>query len=216
MKYTEWVPSVVPILKPTGTVRLCRDYKLTVNTVASLEQYPVPRVEDLFTALSGGKQFSKLDTSLDEESKKYVTVNTHRGIFKYNRLPFGVASAPDIFRRTMEGLLKGIPLVVVYLDDILVSGEDEADHLKNLAEVLSRLEEAGLLLKRSKCAFMQKEVEYLGHRVDAKGLHLVEKKVKAIMDAAAPTSITELKAYLSLLNYFNKFLPNLATLLAPL
>lgn len=104
----------------------------------------------------------------------------------------------------------------MYLDDILVSGEDEADHLKNLAEVLSRLEEAGLLLKRSKCAFMQKEVEYLGHRVDAKGLHLVEKKVKAIMDAAAPTSITELKAYLSLLNYFNKFLPNLATLLAPL
>lgn len=216
MKYTEWVPSVVPILKPTGTVRLCRDYKLTVNTVASLEQYPVPRVEDLFTALSGGKQFSKLDMILDEESKKYVTVNTHRGIFTYNRLPFGVVSAPDIFRRTMEGLLKGIPLVVVYLDDILVSGEDEADHLKNLAEVLSRLEEAGLLLKRSKCAFMQKEVEYLGHRVDAKGLHLVEKKVKAIMDAAAPTSITELKAYLSLLNYFNKFLPNLATLLAPL
>lgn len=184
--------------------------------MASLEQYPVPRVEDLFTALSGGKQFSKLDTSLDEESKKYVTVNTHRGIFKYNRLPFGVTSVPDIFRRTMEGLLKGIPLVVVYLDDILVSGEDEADHLKNLAEVLSRLEEAGLLLKRSKCAFMQKEVEYLGHRVDAKGLHPVKKKVKAIMDAAAPTSITELKAYLSLLNYFNKFLPNLATLLAPL
>lgn len=216
MKYTEWVPSVVPILKPTGTVRLCRDYKLTVNTVASLEQYPVPRVEDLFTALSGGKQFSKLDTSLDEESKKYVTVNTHRGIFTYNRLPFGVTSVPDIFPRTMEGPLKGIPLVVVYLDDILVSGEDEADHLKNLAEVLSRLEEAGLLLKRSKCAFMQKEVEYLGHRVDAKGLHPVEKKVKAIMDAAAPTSITELKAYLSLLNYFNKFLPNLATLLAPL
>lgn len=68
-----------------------------------------PRVEDLFTALSGGKQFSKLDMILDEESKKYVTVNTHRGIFKYNRLPFGVASAPDIFRRTMEGLLKGIP-----------------------------------------------------------------------------------------------------------
>lgn len=142
MNYTEWAALVVLILKPTGTVRLCRDYKLTVNTVAPLEQYPVPRVEDLFTALSGGKQFSKLDMSLDKESKKYVTVNMHRGIFTYNRLPFGVASAPDIFPRTMEGLLKGIPLVVVHLDDILVSGEDEADHLKNLAEVLSRLEEA--------------------------------------------------------------------------
>lgn len=81
---------------------------------------------------------------LDEESNKYVTVNMHRGLFTYNRLPFGVASAPAIFQRTMEGLLKGIPLVAVYLDDILVSGQDEADHLKNLSEVLRRLEEAGL------------------------------------------------------------------------
>uniref|UniRef100_A0A3B3B4L9 Gypsy retrotransposon integrase-like protein 1 n=1 Tax=Oryzias melastigma TaxID=30732 RepID=A0A3B3B4L9_ORYME len=223
VKYSEWAAPVVPILKPTGTVRLCGDYKLTVNTVASLEQYPIPKVEDLFTALSGGKQFTKLDMShayqqilLDEESKKYVTVNTHRGLFTYNRLPFGVASAPAIFQRTMENLLKGIPLVVVYLDDILVSGKDEADHLKNLTEVLSRLEEAGLRLKRSKCEFMQEEVEYLGHKIDAQGLHPVQKKVEAILNAPAPTNVTELKAYLGLLNYYNKFLPNLATLLAPL
>ena len=223
VKYAEWAAPVVPLLKPTGNIRLCGDYKLTVNTVASLEQYPIPRMEDLFAALSGGKQFSKLDMShayqqilLNDESKQYVTVNTHRGLFTYNRLPFGVASAPAIFQRTMEGLLKGIPLVVVYLDDILVSGVDDADHLRNLDEVLSRLEEAGLRLKRSKCAFMQKEVEYLGHIVDAQGLHPVEKKVKAIMDAPTPTNVTELKAYLGLLNYYNKFLPNLATLLAPL
>ncbi len=100
VKYAEWAAPVVPILKPTGTIRLCGDYKLTVNTVASLEQYPIPRMEDLFVALSGGKQFSKLDMShayqkilLDEESKKYVTVNTHQGLFTYNRLPFGVVSS---------------------------------------------------------------------------------------------------------------------------
>lgn len=104
----------------------------------------------------------------------------------------------------------------MYLDDILVSGANETDHLKNLDEVLRRLGEAGLRLKRSKCAFMQKEVEYLGHRVDAQGLHPVEKKVKAVMDAPTPTNVTELKAYLGLLNYYNKFLPNLVTLLAPL
>lgn len=151
VKYADWAVPVEAILKPIGTVRLCGDYKLTVNTVASLEQYPIPRVEDLFAALSGGKQFSKLDMShayqqilLDDDSKKYVTVNTHRGLFTYNRLPFGVASAPAILQRTMEGLLKGIPRMAVYLDDILVSGENEADHLKNLDEVLSRLEEADL------------------------------------------------------------------------
>lgn len=112
VKYAEWAAPVVPILKPIGTVRLCGDYKLTVNTMASLEQYPILIVEDLFAALFGGKQFSKLDMShayqqilLSDESKKYV--NTHRGLFTYNRLPFGVASAPAIFQRTMEGLLEG-------------------------------------------------------------------------------------------------------------
>ena len=100
----------------------------------------------------------------------------------------------------------------MYLDDILLSGEDDFDHLRNFEEVLTRLEEAGLRLKRSKCAVF----EYLGHRVDAQGLHPVEKKVKAIMEAPTPTNVTELKSYLGLLNYYNKFLPNLATLLAPL
>ncbi|KAK7901534.1 hypothetical protein WMY93_018303 [Mugilogobius chulae] len=223
VKYSEWAAPVVPILKPVGTVRLCGDYKLTVNTVSSLEQYPIPRVDDLFNALAKGTQFTKLDMShayqqilMDEESKKYLTVNTHRGLFTYNRLPFGVASAPAIFQRTMESLLSGIPLVAVYLDDILVSGVDKADHLKNLDTVLTRLEEAGLRLRRNKCTFLQDEVEYLGYRVDAHGLHPLDKKVKAIQEAPAPTNVTELKSFLGLLNYYNKFLPNLATRLAPL
>uniref|UniRef100_A0A1A7YSF0 Gypsy retrotransposon integrase-like protein 1 n=2 Tax=Iconisemion striatum TaxID=60296 RepID=A0A1A7YSF0_9TELE len=223
VKYSEWAAPVVPILKPEGTVRLCGDYKLTVNVVSTLEQYPIPRVEDLFNALSKGVQFSKLDMShayqqilMEENSKKYLTVNTHRGLFTYNRLPFGVASAPAIFQRTMESLLKGIPMVAVYLDDVLVSGVDAADHIKNLDEVLTRLNEAGLRLKRNKCVFMRDEVEYLGYRVDAQGLHPMDKKVKAIHEAPAPKNVTELKSFLGLLNYYNKFLPNLATTLAPL
>ncbi|XP_034094911.1 uncharacterized protein K02A2.6-like [Gymnodraco acuticeps] len=173
--------------------------------VSSLEQYPIPRMEDLFAALTGGKQFTKLDMSyayqqilMDDESKKYLTVNTHHNIFTYNRLPFGVASAPAIFQRTMEGLLRGIPFVAVYLDDILVSGVDEEDHLQNLETVLAKLEEAGLRLRRSKCTFLEEEVEYLGHRVDAQGLHPVERKVKAIMEAPNTTNVTELKSYLGI------------------
>lgn len=223
VKYSEWAAPVVPILKPDGSIRLCGDYKLTINRVSKLEQYPIPRVEDLFARLDGGKQFTKLDMShayqqiiMDEDSKKYLTVNTHKGLFTYNRLPFGVASAPAIFQRTMEGLLQGIPGVVVYLDDILVTGVNQDNHLKTLAEVLARLKEAGLRLKRGKCMFLADEVEYLGHRVDAEGLHPTETKVKAIDEAPEPQNITELKAYLGLLNYYNKFLPNLATLLAPL
>ncbi|XP_039543047.1 uncharacterized protein K02A2.6-like [Pimephales promelas] len=223
VKYSEWAAPVVPILKPDGSVRLCGDYKLTVNRVSTLEQYPIPRVEDLFARLEGGKQFTKLDMShayqqiiMEENSKKYLTVNTQKGLFTYNRLPFGVASAPAIFQRTMEGLLQGIQGVVVYLDDILVTGVNQESHLKTLDEVLARLKEAGLRLKRGKCMFLADEVEYLGHRVDAQGLHPMAIKVKAIEEAPEPSNVAELKAYLGLLNYYNKFLPNLATLLAPL
>lgn len=223
VKYSEWAAPVVPILKPDGSIRLCGEYKLTVNRVSTLEQYPLPRVEDLFLLLDGGKQFTKLDMShayqqivMDENSKKYLTVNTSKGLFTYNRLPFGVASAPAIFQRTMEGLLQGIPGVVVYLDDILVTGVNQDCHLETLEEVLTRLKEAGLRLKRGKCVFLADEVEYLGHRVDAQGLHPTGAKVRAIDEAPEPRNVTELKAYLGLLNYYNKFLPNLATLLAPI
>lgn len=104
----------------------------------------------------------------------------------------------------------------MYLDDILLPRRDEAEHLRRLDEVLRRLKEAGLRLQRSKCVLLQDEVEYLGHQVDAEGLHLVESKVRAIAEAPSPTTVTELKAYLGLFNYHNKFLPNLATCLAPL
>lgn len=112
VKYSEWAAPVVPILKPDGSIRLCGDYKLTINQASPLEQYPIPRVEDLFTTLSGGLSSSKLDMShadqqivMDENSKQYLTINNHKEMFTYNRLPFGVASAPVIFQRTMEGLL---------------------------------------------------------------------------------------------------------------
>ncbi|XP_059420209.1 uncharacterized protein K02A2.6-like [Carassius carassius] len=223
VKYAEWAVPIVPVLKPNGSVRICGDYKLTVNSASSLEQYPIPRVEDLFNTLSGGKQFSKLDLShayqqivMDDASKKYLTINTHRGLFNYNRLPFGVSSAPAIFQRTMENLLQDLPRVAVYLDDIILTGRDEVEHLRTLDEVLRRLKDAGLRLHRSKCAFLQNEVEYLGHVVNAEGLHPVQSKVRAIEEAPSPTTVTELKAYLGLLNYYNKFLPSLATRLAPL
>ena len=106
--------------------------------------------------------------------------------------------------------------MVVYLDDILITGSSEEQHLKNLSEVLKRLEQAGLRLKKEKCEFLATSVVYLGHRIDAKGLHPTNDKIDAISRAPMPKNCTELKAYLGLLNYYNKFMPNLATELAPL
>jgi hypothetical protein len=136
VQFSRWAAPIVPVLKADGTARICGDYKLTVNQVSKLIEYPLPRVDDLFATLAGGKLFTKLDMSnayqqllLDEDSKQYVTINTHKGLFKYNRLVFGVASSPAIFQRTMDTLLQGIPHVAVYLDDILITGATEAKAL---------------------------------------------------------------------------------------
>lgn len=204
-------------------MRLCGDYRVTINRESTLDQYPIPQMEDMFAVLAGGEMHGKLDMSpayqqilLDETLKQYVTVNTHKGLFTYTRLPFRVSSSPAIFQRTMEGVLKGISKVMVYLYDILLTGRDDQEHLRTLDQVLQRLEECGLRLKREKCKFFEKEVIFLGHKVDATGIHPVPIKVQVVQEAPTPTSVTELKAYLGLLNFFNRFLPNLSTLLAPL
>lgn len=116
----------------------------------------------------------------------------------------------------MEGLLQGIPHVSIYLDDILVTGPTESEHLSTLDQVLSRLETAGLRLKRNKCAFMLPSVEYLGHKISAEGLQPTEEKVRAIREVPPPSNVTQLRSFLGLVNYYDKFLPNLATKLAPL
>ena len=136
---------------------------------------------------------------LDDKSQELVTINTHRGLFQYTRLPFGIASAPAIFQRTMETVLQGIPGICVYIDDILVTGESEEEHLDHLKLVLQRLEDAGLRWKRSKCQFMMSHVEYLGHHIDQEGLHPTPQKVEAIQKAPAPTNKTQL-------NWFSKLL----------
>ena len=127
-----------------------------------------------------------------------------------------MASAPSIFQRTMENLLQDLPHVCIYIDDILVTGETEEDHLRNLEEVLTRLETANVRLKHNKCHFMLPSVEYLGHCISAQRLQPSIEKVQAINKAPAPTNVSQLKSFLGSLNYYCKFLPNLSSTLAPL
>ena len=116
----------------------------------------------------------------------------------------------------MESLLNGIPGVIVYIDDILVTGTTTEEHLKALDEVLSRLEKAGLCLQKQKCSFMQTSVTYLGHSIEADGIRPVPEKVEAVRQAPQPQNAVELRSYLGLLTYYSKFLPNMSTVLAPL
>ena len=130
VKYSEWASPAVPVLKRDHSVRVCGDYKITVNQSIKKEVYPLPTTDDLFTKLEGGVKFAKIDLShayqqieLDEDSQNLLVLNTHQGLMKYKRLNFGVATAPAIFQRTIEGVLQGARGTAVYLDDIIITGK---------------------------------------------------------------------------------------------
>ena len=144
VRYSNWATPVVPVPKLDGTVRVCGDFKITVNPVLHIGQHPIPKAEDLFATLAGGKKFSKLDLSqayqqmlLHPDDRKYTTINTHLGLFQYTRLPFGIAAAPAIFQQAMEKILQGIPKVICYLNDVLITGQNDEEHLKTLETVFA-------------------------------------------------------------------------------
>ena len=215
---------IVAVPRPDGRVRLCGDFKVTVNQSLSIEQYPLPRVEDLFATLAGGEKFTKLDLTqaylqleLEPGSQKYCTITTHRGLYRFKRLPFGISSAPALFQKVMDTILQGAPGAMCYIDDILVTGASEAEHLKNLEEVLRCLRAHGICMKRNKCLFMQKSVEYLGHKLDTdSGIRATPEKIAAVVNAPLPKNTQQLRSFIGLLNYYRKFLPNLAAIVQPL
>ncbi|XP_037505880.1 uncharacterized protein LOC119382240 [Rhipicephalus sanguineus] len=155
VKHSNWATPIVPVLKKDGTVRICGDFKATLNQACETEQYPLPVIQDMFASLGGGEVFSTLDLKdaynqvpLDEGARKLCVINTHLGLFCYNRLPFGISSAPAIFQRKMDTMLAGLPGVQAYLDDVLVS-EKVADNGARLKAVLQRFREHGVKLRRT-------------------------------------------------------------------
>jgi hypothetical protein len=224
VNYSEWAAPIVIVPKHNGKMHLCGDFKVTINCMIDVDQYPLLRPNDLFTALAGGQKFTKLDLSqayqqlpLDEESQKLVTINTQRGLFQFTRLPFGVASTPALFQRMMDIILQGIPHTICYIDDIAITRSSDEEHFKNVEEVLRRLKFHGITVNKEKCKFLCDRIEYnQGHVITAEGVHTDREKVKAIVEAPNPKNLQELRSPLGLINYYGKFIHNLSTILHPL
>ena len=196
---------------------------MTVNKSLEIYHHPLPRPDELFAALIGGVKFSKIDLTqayqqmiLDKDSRVYVTINTHLGLFRYTRLPFGIALAPAIFQRTMDTILQGLPHVQCYIDDIIITGSSEEEHLHNLEEVLKRFSHYGIRVKEDKCAFFKDKVVYLDHEISSEGLHTAPKKAEAIEAVPTPSNVQQLRSFLGLLHYYRKFIPDLASLVYPM
>ena len=211
VEQSDWASPIVCVPKKGGSISICGDFKVPINRVLLDNPYPLPDAEDVFATLGGGTLFSKIDLSnacqqkeLTADSQHYLTVNTHKGLYAYQRLTYGIASAPAIFQSTMDQILQGMDKVCCHRDDILILILDE---------VLTRLEKHGILAKRSKCEFMVLSVEFLGYRVDREGQHPTDEKIPPIKGALSSKNVAELRSSLGLLNYYGNFIPNLSTLL---
>ena len=196
--WSDWVTPVVVLPKADGSVRLCGDFKVTVNPALNIDQYPLPRTEDILAALEDSSkidlQLAYLQMELDDESKKLATIHTHKSLIRYNCLAFGIASAPAIWQRAIERVLEGIPKTQCLIDDIYIAGAGEEEHLLLLEQVLEQLNRYHLIINKRKCVFSQKEVSYCGYRVDGEGLHKTAEKVQNVTQAPPPSNVSQLRA----------------------
>ena len=224
VEQSNWAAPIVIVPKTDKSLRICGDYKVSINPWVKTEGYPLPTIQDLFSSLADGKYFTTLDLQhayqqleVEESSQELLTINTHKGLYQYVRLPFGISSAPSIFQAVMDQILKGQKNTICYFDDILIMGRNKEEHDEVLEQVLQRLQDHGIILTHCKCKFSQESVEYLDHhRIDALGLHPTKEKIQAVVNAPEPRNVTELKAYIGLLNYYGRFLHNFSTTLQPL
>ena len=219
----EWGTPLVPILKSNGKLRVCTNYKRTINKYLKDVKRPIPRIEELYVKLRGGQKFTKLDMScaynqfkVSEKTSKLLAWSTHKGIYLVKRLCFGAKPAVAIFQNEMEKILLGAEGQVNFLDDIVVTGATDVEHMKNLKEVLNRIKKAGLKLNLDKYCFFEEEIRYLGHIINGEGLHMDKEKLKAMLEIPIPKTVDQVRAFIGMVNYYGKFVPDFSTVIAPL
>ncbi|XP_042345404.1 uncharacterized protein K02A2.6-like [Plectropomus leopardus] len=219
---TEWCAPMVPVPKRTADVRICVDLK-RLNMAVKRERFVLPTIDDILPRLAESRVFSLLDAAsgfwqipLERETAKLTTFITPTGRYFFKRLPFGISSAPEIFQREMSVLFRGQNGVEVYMDDILVHGRDEKEHEERLQNVLQILKSAGLKLNDRKCRLHQKQLNYLGHRIDGDGIRPDPSKVSAITKLQPPSDMPGLRRFLGMVHYLGRYLPNLSEVINPL
>ena len=221
-KPTDWCAGMVVVPKPNGNVRICVDLT-KLNECVHRERLILPSVEQILAQLTGAKVFSKLDANsgfwqirLSEESAILTTFITPFGRFCFNRLPFGITSAPEYFQKQMSDVIAGLEGVVCLIDDLLVYGRTQEEHDQRLVAVLDRIKCAGATLNAEKCEFSKSSIKFLGQIVNGDGIKPDPEKVKAITEMKEPTSVTEVRRFLGMANQLSKFTPNLAEKTKPL
>lgn len=183
----------------------------------------MPTVDDSLGLLSGASVFSKLDANsgfyqikLSPESQLLTTFITPFGRYCFQRLPFGITSAPEFFQQKMSQILEGSPGVVNMMDDVLIYGCDQAQHDERLRLTLDRLRSAGVTLNKEKCCFGVTEIKFLGCVLSRDGIRPDPEKVRAIKELPTPNNVSDVRRLLGMTNHLARFIPDLASKTASL
>ena len=219
---TAWVNSMTYPMKPDGELRPCLDPK-DLNKAIMREHYKPPTLDEITHKLSGAQVFSKVDAykgfwakRLDYESSIKTTFNTHKGRYRYLRMPMGAKSSQDAFQMEMDQILEGLHGVIAIHDDITIYGTDDEDHDKNIIAFMERAAQKGLTLNSKKCCIKQPCVSFFGVTFSADGMSPDPKKIQGIVDMPAPQDPTQLQSFLGMVNFMHPFIPHLSANTAPL
>ena len=219
---TDRCSRMVVVPKADGSVQICVDLS-RLNESVRREHHPLPAVEQALVQLAEAQIFSKINANsgfwqipLTKESALLTTFITPFGRFCFNRLPFGITSAPEHFQRRMFEILHDVEGAICLMDDILVHGKSTEQHDRRLHTVLQRLQDAGVTLNKKKCVFSQDRVKFLGQIVDPAGVRPDPDKVSAIVNYKTPTCVGDIRRLLGMTNQLGKFSPNLANVTKPL
>jgi len=218
-----WASPLVCSRKPNGSIRLCCDYKVTINNALKMDSYHPPDMETLFSRIHEAKCFAKFDlrsaywqVELDEHSKDLTTINTTKGLFRFRRLPFGVKTASAIFQRIIEKVCSGLKGIVVYQDDILVFGKDRTELNERSQKLLERLNKRNVQINWEKSIRFAESMSFLGHTISADGIKPDKRLVDKVLKISRPKTKKELNSFLGLVNFYSKLVPQFANICQPL
>ncbi|GJR15707.1 hypothetical protein Tco_0798359 [Tanacetum coccineum] len=219
-----WGAPVLFVKKKDGSLRMCIDYR-ELNKLTVKNRYPLPRIDDLFDQIQGLSVYSKIDLRsgyhqlrVREEDISKTAFRTRYGHYEFQVMPFGLTNAPAVFMDLMNRVCKPYldKFVIVFIDDILIYSKSKQEHEEHLKIILELLKKEELYAKFSKCEFWIPKVQFLGHVIDNKGIHVDPAKIESVKDWASPKTPTEIRQFLGLAGYYRRFIEGFSKIAKPM
>lgn len=219
---SEYSNLVVIVRKRDGTPRVCIDFR--ANEIVDKDRHSLPLIEDVLDRLQKARVFSSIDlrngyfhVHVKKDARKYTSFVTHNGQYQFLRVPFGLCNSAAVFQRYINEIFKNlIGIILAFVDDFIISREDEEDALNNLKIVLKRAKEYGLEINKKKCQLLQTRIAFLGYVIEDGKLYPSFEKTKAVLKYSEPRAIKEVQSFLGLTGYFRKFIPDYSRIAKPL